>query len=420
MKSIEKNVVISPKRIAELEEKGEKYLQTVAAIASEHDYSRHESALAVIGDEGYQNYIIEKVSHLKKANHIILVGIGGSSLGVQAVFGAFAGDIHAHLLVLDAITESSPRSLKKFLKTVSSKEDVAIIVISKSGATTETITNGVQVLEACEKYFDDAVGDRTVFIGAEGTDFLGVGSQHNVTCLTFPGSIGGRFSVFTAVGIIPLFLLGFDVVSFREGAQAVLTSPNRIHVLEHAVTLALLAENGVHTVNFFTFNDRLRMLGFWYRQLLAESIGKAMTTTGTTFSHQLLPTVSTSADLHSMAQLYLGGYKGLYTHFVCTGNENDTQTLPDHWLLGTLKILKAKTPQKIKDAIMEGTLKAYDDQKLPYRLTSLDEITPYELGFMMSSLMLEVMALADLFNVDAFNQPNVESYKEHTRKILNP
>jgi glucose-6-phosphate isomerase len=218
--------------------------------------------------------------------------------------------------------------------------------------------------------------------------------------------------------MLPLAILGVDTVSFAEGAADALLKEHRDDVLTASVHIAILAEGGVHTVNFFTFNERLRLLGFWYRQLLAESIGKSMTTEGATFSHQLLPTVATSVDLHSMAQLYLGGYKGMYTHFVYGDVEHAHHKLSDHWLMRHLPMLKDRTPLEVKNAIREGVFKAYDDQKLPYRLSHLPKITAYELGLFMSREMFSVMCLGALFHVDVFNQPNVEAYKSYMRKIL--
>jgi glucose-6-phosphate isomerase len=156
----------------------------------------------------------------------------------------------------------------------------------------------------------------------------------------------------------------------------------------------------------------------WYRQLLAESIGKNMTTDGTTFPHQLLPTVSTSVDLHSMAQLYLGGYKGMVTHFIYGDIESDHHKFADHWILSHMKQLEGHTPLEIKNIIRESVLKAYNDQRLPYLYTKLPKITAFEIGYFMASEMFTVMVLGALLHVDVFNQPNVEDYKRHIREAL--
>ena len=414
----EKHVHPDRGRRTALIQKGEKYSKKLSSIVTKCDYAKSESSLCIAGDAKYQNSVIKKVEHLKGAKYVILAGIGGSNLGTEAIYSALAFQTGPRLFVLDAIEKDTYNILKDLVDDIGSVEELALVVVSKSGTTSETIANGVAALEILEEKFGASVATRTVFIGSDGTEFLKVGKKKKVTCVTFPESIGGRFSVFTAVGIVPLYLLGIDTVALREGALAALTLEQRKQTVESAVSLALLAEDGMHTVNFFTFNERLHLLGFWYRQLLAESIGKTMTTDGTTFCHQLLPTVATSVDLHSMAQLYLGGYRGMYTHFVYADTESEYHTLADHWLLRHTPNLKGHTPQEVKNAIRQGVLQAYDDKKLPYRLTALDKLTAFELGLLMSSLMCEVMVLAHLFDVNAFDQPNVESYKLHTREIL--
>ncbi len=233
-----------------------------------------------------------------------------------------------------------------------------------------------------------------------------------------PESIGGRYSIFTAAGMVPLILLGIDVVSLREGALSAVSKKELKHREESAVTLALEAEAGTHTVNFFTFNKRLTLCGYWYRQLLAESIGKNMTTKGTSFIHQLLPIVSTSVDLHSMAQLYLGGYKNMYTQFVYYNERQPFHIRTAHWLLEHVPFLGGKTFDEVNDAIKHGVLRAYDDQKLAYSYTELPKCTAFEIGFLLESRMCEIMCLGYIFNVDPFDQPSVELYKKHTKSVL--
>jgi glucose-6-phosphate isomerase len=217
---------------------------------------------------------------------------------------------------------------------------------------------------------------------------------------------------------VPLSLLGIDITALRAGAVASLKSENVAQIAEQAVTLALHAEDGMHTVNFFTFNKRLEVCGLWYRQLLAESIGKTVTKKGDRFSHHLLPVVSSGADLHSMSELYLGGYKNMYTRFV-THADSSSYTVPSHhWMIEHVPFLAGKNIIDANDAIINGVLQAYDDQKLPYSRITLTESSAFEIGFLLSSFMYEMMCLAHLLDIDPFHQPSVELYKKHTRALL--
>lgn len=394
------------------------YTTKLSKLEKKNDYTLHESSLFVAGDETYQKSIKKALVRFKNIDHVILVGIGGSSLGTEAVYHALAYKTSPSLTVLDSVDKDDVRRLETLIKEISSPTRVALVVVSKSGGTTETMLNTAKVLEICEKRFGETFRKQVIFVGDADTPFLKMGKKKKILCITMPDAIGGRYSVFTAVGMVPLTLLGIDVISLREGALAALSKKELKNREKSAVTLALHAEAGVHTVNFFTFNKRLTLCGFWYRQLLAESIGKNMTTKGTTFSHQLLPVVSVSADLHSMAQLYLGGYKNMYTHFVHYNDKQPFHVLSAHWALEHVPFLGGKKYDDVQSAITHGVLQAYDDQRLPYQNTELEKCTAYEIGFLLSALICEVMCLAYLLNVDPFDQPSVEYYKKHTRKLL--
>lgn len=412
------NSTHAKRRSAVLHKKVHAYATSLVSTAQKSAYTSHESLLALPGDEAYQSSIQHALRSFGSVKHVVLVGIGGSSLGTEAICSALQNAKTPSLLVFDQIDADALSELQVYSRTIASLKDVALVIVSKSGSTTETMVNAVKVMETFEKRFKDTIHTRTIFIGDEGTPFMKVGAKKKVVCISIPHLVGGRFSVFSAVGMVPLTLLGIDTVALRKGALAALQKKEMPIIEEAAVLLALHAEKGMHTVNFFALQKRLERCGYWYRQLLAESIGKNMTTHKTTFTGQILPIVSSTVDLHSMAQLYLSGYSDIYTHFVSYAEQKEQHTLPAHWLLEHMPFLKRKTATFVEDAIKEGVLRAYDDQKLPYRQTELQACTAYEIGFLMSSLMAEVMCIAHILDVDAFDQPSVELYKKHTRVLL--
>lgn len=418
MKTSFHNSELPKRRLRILEKKVTSYTNKLAKLGKKNDYTQHESSLFIAGDTKYQRTLVKALLPYKRVKQVILVGIGGSSLGAEAVYRALAYKTGPTLTVLDSVDRESIGALELLLKRIDTPSDVVLVVVSKSGSTTETMMNAVKVLEVCEKKFDARFRKQVVFIGDADTAFIKIGKKMKVLCLAIPNAIGGRYSVFTAAGLVPLMLLGIDVQSLREGALDAVSKKELKQRAQSALTLALHAEAGVHTVNFFTFNKRLEVMGYWYRQLLAESIGKKMTTKGTTFSHQLLPVVSTSVDLHSMAQLYLGGYKNIFTHFIYYNEHQPFHVLTAHWLLEHVPFLAGKTFDEVNDAIVHGVRRAYTDQNLTYQYTELSKCTAYEVGFLLSSLMCETMYLGHLLNVDPFDQPSVELYKKHTRKAL--
>ncbi len=413
------NSTVSKKRKTLFLKKVQTYTDSILKKRKEHNYSFSESSLFVAEDTKYQNTIQKALVPFLGVKQVVLVGIGGSNLGTEAVYHALKSPNSPALIVLDSIESDAFVEVEALIKKTRNASDVAFIVISKSGGTTETMVNAQKLLALSVKKFGEAdTYARTIFIGDEGTPFFNAGKKKKILCIKMPTIVGGRYSVLTAVGIVPLTLLGIDVASLRKGATSALSPESISHIHESAVTLALEAESGTHTVNFFTFNKRLSLIGYWYRQLLAESIGKTVTNKKKPFEFALLPAVSTSADLHSMSELFLSGYQNMYTHFL-SYKEGDTLVSDNSsWILEHLPFLQGKEFESMKDAIKNGVLQAYDDQKLPYRSTELTNCAPQEIGGLLVSLMLEVMCLAHLLDVDPFHQPSVELYKKHTKALL--
>ncbi len=394
------------------------YTDHLSEILAGKDYIVSESSLRIAGDTKYQNAVAKKIAHLMDVEHVVLVGIGGSSLGVEAVYSALRHSTTKQLHVIDAIEEDTISAFEALCRSVPRKESIACVVVSKSGNTSETLINASRVIAIGTEQYGESFLTQVVCIGNDDTEFFKAAKKKKIVTIGIPEIIGGRFSVFTAVGIVPLMLLGIDVKALCAGAMSGVQSGGDA-ASARALALYAAAQAGVHTLNFFTFNAPLIKLGEWYRQLLAESIGKPKTVKKKPFTNQVLPIVSSSIDLHSMAQLYLGGYTGMFTYFVHTGATTYTATEGAPWIHAHIPELTVHTASEVKDAIREGVIAAYQDAKLPYAEIVLGGQTPYEIGAYMASALYEVMCLCHLSDVDAFGQPHVELYKSHTRSLLN-
>ncbi len=408
---------IQAKNISAYTKKTKAYTDTLLSIIKDKDYTRHESALAIPGDTKYQNTITKSLAKFGDVKHVVLIGIGGSSLGTQAVYDALKTHTSPTLLVLDALESSSIDTLSSLVKKVKKLEDIALVVVSKSGSTTETLCNTDMAFSLFEKAYGPAYTSRVIAIGDANTPFVTQSKKKKILTFTIPSNIGGRFSIFTAVGIVPLTLLKIDTQALREGAIDAVTQENLSIPAKEASLLAASAKLGHHTVNFFTFTRIFITIGYWYRQLLAESLGKPKTKQNKVFAEQLLPTVSSSIDLHSVAQLYFGGYRGVYTKFIELHNENPLP-VGQTWVTNLTTSLREKTISDVRTAISEGVLTAYKESNLPYQSTSLSSIDARQVGYLLAQYMAEVMYLCHILNIDTFNQPNVELYKKHMREAL--
>jgi len=416
MYAISNNITVRAQNEKNFAKIARAYVKDISSIVDKHTYRRHESALAVASDKKYQNKIARVAKKFSGVKHVILVGIGGSSLGTEAIFDALKDDKSPTLMIVDSLDDDALLKAYEIIKNVTTVNQVAVVVISKSGTTTETIVNAGNILEQLEERFGAKYIKSVVGVTSEKSPLAQILKKKKIQTLSFPVPIGGRYSVFTAVGMLPLALLQIDTKELLKGATDAVVKDNINTHMELALQLALQATSGVRTVNFFAFSKRHRTIGYWYRQLLAESIGKSKNIHNKPFSYGLLPTVSTSADLHSVAQLYLSKYKGVHTRFVSL-EESISKQKNLGWLTETiLPDMHNKKRAETQHALIEGVLGAYDEQSLPYTHTTLSQNSAYDIGFFMASLMAEVMMLCAVLQVDAFNQPHVELYKNHMRE----
>lgn len=390
------------------------YRSELTRVIGESDRTKPEYALAY----SQQPSVLEAINEVRQKyidiKALIVVGIGGSILGTQAVHSVLdKGEVE--LFTLDVVSAVNIKSLLKKIEKFDSVKDIAICVVSKSGKTTETLVSAGVLFENLEKMFGKSVYSQSIFIGASGTDFLEKGKDLGAETLTMPEIISGRYSVASEVGLVPLALLGHDIESFVKGIADSTTSEYETLAASNSVRTHHYVQNDFVHHNFFVFEPRLYNLGAWYRQLSAESLGKGQDRSGQSVEKGFLPTVSTPTELHSVAQLYFSGFSGVYTDFVTFDEKSIDFEIPESSLANSFS---GFSMSDISSAINKGVIDAYEEQSLPYRSTIMGENLSHSLGLFMGMRMLEVMYIAELMDLNAFNQPNVELYKTRTKKRL--
>ncbi|MDA8596960.1 hypothetical protein N9L26_01345 [Candidatus Pacebacteria bacterium] len=390
------------------------YLDKVVRVATENDFSVPESCLNTLHDELMLKGITEACERFLPIKHLIVIGVGGSSLGLEAVHSALS-DTGVTLHVLDTIAEHKVNNLLTELRDVA-LEDLLVCSISKSGTTTETLTNTDVLLAKLGDQYGEIPFERTIFVGDPEAPLMLHAKEHGAAVLPMHSAIGGRYSVTTVVGCLPLALLGHNHVAFLEGVRRTVDAEHRTAIGACAEDLHTRLRDGMRVYNFFAIDLRLEDLGRWYRQLAAESLGKGFTKKGAVNPYSYLPVISTPVELHSVGQLYFSGFKEVYTEFVSFENVPSKFHVGESGLVP--EMLTGKSMQEILTAIAAGTSGAYEERELAFHDTQLEHDNIEELGEYMGTRMLEVMLLARLLDVDAFNQPNVELYKDITRDVL--
>lgn len=401
------------------------YGEKLRMVAQEIGYVALESSINLPFDEGMHNEIEAVAAKFKTPalKYIIHIGIGGSGLGTQAVYEALLGSydtLNSHrfpkVIFVDTNCSGVIESIQGIIQDLQSVEEVVVNVISKSGTTTETVAN-FEVIHALLKKRFGEVKHRIVVTTDRDSKLWIAGEREGFTCLSIPKNVGGRYSVLSAAGILSLSLAGIDTRALCEGASSmreICLSDNteeNIALLSAAILYGHY-QKGISIHNSFFFRPELESLGKWYRQLVGESLGKD--------GKGILPIVSIgSTDLHSVAQLYLGGPKNIFTTFVRVESENTGVMVPTAPILtGLVPGIAGKDFSGIGNAIYGGVLAAYTKHTLPFVEIVFPEISEKTLGAYVQFKMIETIYLGHLLGVNAFDQPNVEEYKAETRRML--
>lgn len=387
------------------------YLEKLKRIYKEKKFTNPESAINFLSDEPGVQKVFELQHELnQKTNQLkllIVIGIGGANLGSKAIYDAFLGFFdnlapldYPKVIYIDTIHPGQHVRLKKYIETMElTPNEILINVISRSGTTLETNLNFQQLLEIMPQ-----LAQRVIVTTKKDTPLWQLAHDQNMHTLEVPEKVSGRFSVFSAIGLLPMLLSNLDIIDFIEGGIEALHNCLNKNLLENpAIISASIIYNNYrkkhNLYNLFTFHPELETLGKWNRQLMAESLGKEVDTNNKPIHTGITPFVSIGTiDLHSTFQLYMTGPKDKMTCFLWCKNIIETNP--------TLK------------AILTGVKIAYTKRNLQYYELVLPNLSMHSLGNFMQYKMLETMFLAQLLNINAFDQPAVEEYKAEAKKYL--
>jgi glucose-6-phosphate isomerase len=355
--------------------------------------------------------VLEEVAqNFKRFKNVIVLGTGGSSLGGRALCD-LADTSEPTLHFYDNI---DPHTFKRLFKKIDLKT-TGVIVISKSGSTAETL---MQKMVCLQQWAAQSLPIKDHFLViTEPTEnaMRTLAQSYDIQILDHPTDIGGRFAVFTLVGLLPAMIAGLNVYQFRAGALDCLRSLDS-SLMEHPALQgalhqqALLSQGKTISV-LMPYIDRLNTFALWYRQLWAESLGK--NGKGTT-PIAALGTV----DQHSQLQLFLDGPKDKFFTIVTTNHVDPEFTITTPLDHSNISLFDQKTMGQLMVAEQQATIDTLKNNGCPLRHIHLDEVTEYTVGYMMMHYVLETLAMSSLLTVNAFDQPAVEEGKILTRQYL--
>ena len=375
------------------------------------------------------NYDKEEFARIKEAakkiredsDVLLVAGIGGSYLGaravVEAVKGLYHNDTEDGLKIYFCGNTISPTYLNDIIKVTKGKR-FSINVISKSGTTTETAL----AFRVLRKLLEDSVGPEEANKRIYATTDRAKGTLKQLADaqgwppFVVPDDVGGRYSVLTAVGLLPIACAGIDIDALMKGAadarEAYSVCSKDNDAYRYAMTRNILYRKGKVVETLAAFEPDFTMMNEWYKQLFGESEGKDQ--------KGLMPTSCIfSTDLHSMGQFLQDGSRTMFETYVDIKNtREDFYIEPLEGNFDGLNFLADQNMSVVNRKAMEGTILAHNDGGVPIGVIEVDSLDAYNVGYLIYFFWKACAVSGYLLSVNPFDQPGVESYKKNMFALL--
>lgn len=373
------------------------------------------------------NRIKETAEKIRKQSKVfIVIGIGGSYLGARAAIEflnmnsctcAYSGNPDTPEIYFAGCNISSTY-LKKIYNNIQGK-DVSINVISKSGTTTEPAIAFRLLKEYMEERYGKEEAKKRIYITTDKSKgaLKELADREGYETFSIPDDIGGRYSVLTSVGLLPMAVAGIDIESVINGSQAACSDLAVDDLRENAAyqyagIRNILYSKGKNIEAVVSYEPNLLYFGEWYKQLFGESEGKD--------GKGIFPTtLSFTTDLHSMGQYIQEGRKNIFEIVLNIQEVCDDiiikKTEDD---LDGLNYLENKTLDYVNKKAMEGVIMAHKQGGVANLMINIPELSPYYLGYLIYFFEKACGMSGYLLGVNPFNQPGVEAYKKNMFHIL--
>ena len=380
------------------------------------------------------NYDKEEFARIKKAakkiqndsDVLVVIGIGGSYLGARAVIDGLTHSFYNSMpdgkrktpQIVYAGNNLSPVYMNDLLEFISDK-DISINVISKSGTTTEPAIAFRIFREVLETKYGVEEARKRIYVTTDKARgaLKTLSNEEKYETFVIPDNIGGRFSVLTAVGLLPIATAGIDIDKLMEGARIAQDKYSEPNIkfndcYKYAVARNLLYRSGKTIEILANYEPKLHYMTEWWKQLYGESEGKDQ--------KGIFPAgVDLTTDLHSMGQYIQDGKRDLIeTVLKINTNATEVKIGPDDQNLDGLNYLAGKTLGYVNSKAMEGTILAHVTGNVPNFLIEMDKLDEENLGELIYFFEKAVAISGSMLGVNPFNQPGVEEYKKNMFRLL--
>lgn len=385
-------------------------------------------------DEETLYFIKEYAEQVKgKFENILVLGIGGSALGGIAVTEALLKP-YWNLLTPEQregmpriffVDNIDPDTISGLFQVLDLKKTL-VNVITKSGSTAETMSAYMIIKELLQKELGDDYKNNIVATTDQNTGILRqLSEQEGYKTFVVPDDVGGRFSVFSSVGLLPFALVGIDIDEMMQGVRDMdQTLKNEDIAQNIAAQNALIhylmeTKKGKNLSVMMPYSSRLKFISDWYVQLWAESLGKEVDKKGKKVNVGPTPVKALGAtDQHSQVQLYNEGPNDKLINFVRVGEFDTTLEIPKVFEYTGIGYLGGKTVNELMAAEADSTRVALADYKRPTVTITLPRVNGYYLAQLLYMLEVQTAIAGELYNIDTFNQPGVEQAKNYTYALM--
>ncbi len=365
----------------------------------------------------------EEISRIKEAakkirtisNVLIVIGIGGSYLGARAVIDALSNNFGTKRVIFAGNNLSSDY-LMDLIDYISDK-DICLNVISKSGTTTESAIAFKVLREYVENRYGEEEAKNRIFVTTDAKKGVlkEIANQKGYETFVVPDDIGGRYSVFTAVGLLPIAAAGIDIDKILEGvniAKEEFSESKDNPCYQYAVARNVLYKKGKKIELLVNYEPKLHYIMEWWKQLFGESEGKD--------GKGIFPaSVDNTTDLHSMGQYIQEGERHLFeTVLNIKEPYRNIEFKCDEKSIDKLYYLNGKNMNEVNHMAMQGTVIAHTRGNVPNIMIELEKIDEYSIGKLLYFFEKSCAISGYILGVNPFNQPGVEAYKKEMFRLL--
>jgi glucose-6-phosphate isomerase len=342
------------------------------------------------------NFKPSQLIKFNKYKSIILIGMGGSSLGAEALYNFFRNKIEKELFFFNNLDQSQIEKTKTRLK------NSLFIIISKSG---NTLINTNLLKDKINK-------KNTIIITEKKTNLLNqFAKDKKILHIIHKDYIGGRYSILSEVGMIPAYFMGLKIKNFRKNLLDFFKSKEKISLINNVIKLTSIYRYGkINSIILLNYAPEVNEFLYWYQQLIAESLGKK--------GRGILPVVSIAPrDHHSLLQLYLDGPKDKL-FYIFSLKKNKKMKVRKNVFGKNFSYAENKDLSKAKEAQKNALIHVLKSKNIPYQEFVINKKNEASLGKLFSYFIMETALIGMLLGFDPFNQPAVEEVKILTKKYL--